>query len=323
MSTEPILRRGDRGESVRSLQRLLADQGYDPGSADGIFGAHTEAALEKFQAANGLDVDGIAGSQTWAALTGSGEAVQPGTGIAETAQPGMGTDETVQPYTETDDTVQPDTAGTATSSEVTDWTAVADDDRMRYVMELLVGRYGYPVTGAAGIVGNLWAESAVLPNRIEGSSHDTPMRARDFAGTTVDFTAEQVKNRNKASGEGPARAGAGLAQWTSTNRRRGLFAHEYNGQTLGADILFDMDAQVDYLDEELRTAYTRAHSVVNDATVTVEDASDEIVYNFEVPGSILDNGTKLARTDPRVQQTFGRRREYSARALRAYQGGQQ
>ena len=41
--------------------------------------------------------------------------------------------------------------------------------RVLRVMELLVDRYGYPVNGAAGLVGNLIAESGVLPNRIEGS----------------------------------------------------------------------------------------------------------------------------------------------------------
>lgn len=313
MSTEPILRRGDRGEPVRNLQRLLANEGYDPGAADGIFGANTEAALEKFQATYGLVVDGIAGPQTWAALTGSGETAQP---AAEPA-------DSLQPETEPADTVQPDTATTPTPGGVADWTTVPDGDRMRYVMQLLVDQYGYPVNGAAGIVGNLWAESGVLPNRIEGSSHDTPMRARDFSGTVADFTAEQVMNRNKASGEGPARAGTGLAQWTSANRRRGLFAHQYNGQSLGAAILFDMDAQVDYLDTELRSGYTHVYGVVNDAAVTVADASDEIVYSFEVPGSILENGAKLERTDARVQETFRRRREYSDRALRAYQENQQ
>jgi Phage tail lysozyme len=48
------------------------------------------------------------------------------------------------------------------------------DARVRHVMELLVKEYGYPVNGAAGIVGNLIAESAVVPNRLEGSHTGTP-----------------------------------------------------------------------------------------------------------------------------------------------------
>lgn len=62
------LRRGDRGEDVKVLQRALRRAGYDAGTIDGIFGSGTEAAVRAFQRANGLTVDGIVGSRTWAAL---------------------------------------------------------------------------------------------------------------------------------------------------------------------------------------------------------------------------------------------------------------
>jgi hypothetical protein len=130
---------------------------------------------------------------------------------------------------------------------------------MAYVMGLLVGTYGYPVTGAAGVVGNLWAESGVLPNRVEGSSAATPMRARDLSGDVCDFdfTAEEVMDRDRSAGVGPRLPGVGLAQWTSPSRRAGLFAYAPGGHVLGAAVLFDMDAQVDYLDHELTTSYAR------------------------------------------------------------------
>jgi hypothetical protein len=60
--------------------------------------------------------------------------------------------------------------------------------RMVYVMELLVDTYHYPVNAAAGIVGNLRAESGVLPSRIEGSADATPMRSRNFANVMTDFS---------------------------------------------------------------------------------------------------------------------------------------
>ena len=53
--------------------------------------------------------------------------------------------------------------------------------------------------------------------------------------------------------------------------------------------------------------------------MSVDDASDEVVYNFEVPGSILAGGAKLPRTDPRVQATFQQRRNHSQRASSVYQ----
>ena len=62
------LRSGDRGNQVKTLQRLLNALGYDCGNADGIFGAKTKAAVMKFQKAMGLVADGIVGIKTWIAL---------------------------------------------------------------------------------------------------------------------------------------------------------------------------------------------------------------------------------------------------------------
>ena len=60
--------RGDMGLTVREIQTRLADWGYGPGAVDGVYGADTEAAVRRFQAANGLEADGRAGPATLAAL---------------------------------------------------------------------------------------------------------------------------------------------------------------------------------------------------------------------------------------------------------------
>ena len=63
------LRRGDRGDQVKDLQRELNRHGAKPALAvDGDFGRGTEAAVESFQRKKKLYADGVAGSQTWAAL---------------------------------------------------------------------------------------------------------------------------------------------------------------------------------------------------------------------------------------------------------------
>ena len=62
-----VLRRGSRGAEVRYLQELLTNAGY-PVATDGVFGAATENAVKRFQEANGLEADGIAGARTWEAL---------------------------------------------------------------------------------------------------------------------------------------------------------------------------------------------------------------------------------------------------------------
>ena len=64
------LRNGMEGEDVRQLQSMLIQLGYDCGrwGADGDFGDCTEMAVRNFQRDYNLDVDGIAGKDTIAAL---------------------------------------------------------------------------------------------------------------------------------------------------------------------------------------------------------------------------------------------------------------
>lgn len=66
----PLLIRGDRGEYVKKLQRLLVSFGFNVGSAgiDGIFGVGTEMAVKNFQSVNNLSVDGKVGQKTWKQL---------------------------------------------------------------------------------------------------------------------------------------------------------------------------------------------------------------------------------------------------------------
>jgi hypothetical protein len=190
------------------------------------------------------------------------------------------------------------------------WTLRPIDDRLAYVMEKLVNSYHYPETGAAGIVGNLYAESGVLPTRIEGSGEKTPMKAQDFGGKTKTFTPKEIMTR--PAGTGPKLPGVGLAQWTSAARRSALFAIQ------GPSILFDMDAQVAFLVTEL-AANAGLNARLKATGVTVDKATDDIVYEFEVPGSVLDpDKKKLPRTDPAVQDTFKARRPLAHRALTAY-----
>ena len=63
---------GSKGEEVKKLQNALISAGYSVGNtgADGVFGSATQNAVKQYQKANGLSVDGIAGTQTQSALYG-------------------------------------------------------------------------------------------------------------------------------------------------------------------------------------------------------------------------------------------------------------
>lgn len=63
-----LLKYGSRGTGVVKIQQALNTKGFSAGAADGIYGTMTKNAVVKFQKANGLQVDGIAGRQTQSRL---------------------------------------------------------------------------------------------------------------------------------------------------------------------------------------------------------------------------------------------------------------
>ena len=127
-----------------------------------------------------------------------------------------------------------------------------------------------------------------------------------------------MMRRSASAQVGPELPGIGLAQWTSAARRSGLFAHPFNGSALGARVVFNMDAQLDYLVHELQNSFAGVQAVLVGPAVTTNDACDEVLYNFEVPGSILSGGSKLPRSNAQMQQVFAQRRPFAQRALNAY-----
>ena len=67
-SVEALSKYGSTGSEVRTIQEKLKRWGYYSGNVDGIYGSQTVAAVKRFQQKNGLQVDGIAGTQTLNAM---------------------------------------------------------------------------------------------------------------------------------------------------------------------------------------------------------------------------------------------------------------
>ena len=74
-----MLKYGNTGELVVALQTKLQQLGYYSQAIDGQYGDATVEAVKKFQTANGLTADGIAGTQTLEKLYTSGSAVSAAT----------------------------------------------------------------------------------------------------------------------------------------------------------------------------------------------------------------------------------------------------
>ena len=142
---------GMNGAAVQSVQYMLMDTGYLAGGADGIFGSATEDAVKRIQADYGLDVDGIVGSQTMAALSEA-------SGREAPAEEGVGSYQRrivmdASAYTAAD----PGNSGfTATGLRLRRGMVSVDPDVIPLGSQLYIEGYGYATAEDTGgsIVGN-------------------------------------------------------------------------------------------------------------------------------------------------------------------------
>lgn len=124
--------------------------------------------------------------------------------------------------------------------------------------------------GAAGLMGNLYAESGLRPDNLQNSyekklgyTDETYTEAVD-SGTYTGFVKDC--------------AGYGLAQWTFWSRKQGLL--EYAKEKSAS--IGDLEMQLGYLMEELGKNYKAVLSTLKTAT-TVQAASNVVLLQFERP----------------------------------------
>ena len=199
------------------------------------------------------------------------------------------------------------------------WTDIGPEYRIVYVMGRLIGNHRFSTNSAAALVGNLMIESALLPNRVERSSTGTPMRSVNRQGRVQDFTTEEIMNRSPRSG--PQYGGVGIAQWSTTrtsDRRSELFQF----RQIGAAILYDMDAQVDFMVHEIQNNFDfrDLNGVLSRSGVSIQEASDKILSDYFRPEAIIDRTTSPPRIRTRAEAAaiYDIRLRSSNEALDAY-----
>lgn len=124
--------------------------------------------------------------------------------------------------------------------------------------------------GAAGLMGNLYAESALNPHNLQ-NTYEKKLGLTDDAYTAA-VDSGSYTNFVRDS------AGYGLAQWTYWSRKEGLLAYV---RSLGASV-GDLEAQLGYLFKELSEGYTGLLATLKTAT-SVRTASDAVLTKFERP----------------------------------------
>jgi len=125
--------------------------------------------------------------------------------------------------------------------------------------------------GAAGLMGNLYAESALRPNNLQNSYE------KKLGMTDESYTAA-VDNGSYTNFVKDS-AGYGLAQWTYHTRKAALLDY---AKSIGASI-GDLDAQLGFLWKELSEGYSASVLAVLKTATTVREASDVVLTKFERP----------------------------------------
>ena len=147
---------------------------------------------------------------------------------------------------------------------------------------------GMTKAGAAGMMGNMYAESGIIVNRVEelcllrlkaAGKHYTHATYTAFVD---DGTISRSQFLNPLPGK---QYGYGLCQWTSPSRKAGLYdLCRSRSVSIG-----DLTTQLDYLVQELKTNYYGVWKILI-STPEVLTASNRVLIDFESP---VDTGTAM------------------------------
>ena len=137
------------------------------------------------------------------------------------------------------------------------------------IWSYLKGR-GLADAGAAGLMGNLYAESGLRPDNLQNSYEGK------LGMTDVEYT-ERVDSGSYTNFARDC-AGYGLAQWTYHTRKDNMQKFAYDaGMSIGY-----MEMQIGFLMQELSNSYKAVLSILKTAT-SVRAASDAVLLQFERP----------------------------------------
>lgn len=149
---------------------------------------------------------------------------------------------------------------------------------------------GLTPAGAAGLMGNLYAESGLNPQNLQNSFEkelgftDESYTSAVDSGAYEDFAADG--------------AGYGLAQWTHSSRKAALLAYaRARGRSIG-----DLDMQTGYLFQELQALFKGLWDKLR-STASVREASDCVLLQFERPAN--QSAENCARRAQLGQRFFG------------------
>lgn len=164
----------------------------------------------------------------------------------------------------------------------------------KMIWDFLMSKIGNPY-GTAGLIGNLYAESALNPEKLERTAE------KKLGVSSAEYTVRVDDGRYDAECFAHDGAGYGLAQWTYHARKAALMAYAKEcGVSIGS-----LPMQLEYLWKELQ-GYKTVLKVLR-AAVSVREASDMVMTRYEKPR----NQSESARS---------KRQRYGQKYFDAYAG---
>lgn len=142
--------------------------------------------------------------------------------------------------------------------------------------------------GTAGLMGNLYAESALRPNNLQ-DSFEKKLGYNDESYTNA-------VDSGRYSGFVRDSAGYGLAQWTFWSRKQAM----YNFIKEKGKSIADLESQLEFLVEEFKTLYPTVWNKLLKAT-SVKTASNIVLTEYEQPGN---QGDSVKATRAGYGQTY-------------------
>lgn len=135
-----------------------------------------------------------------------------------------------------------------------------------------LGELGYTKEGRAGIMGNLRAESGLIPNNLQNTAN------KRLGVTDEQYTSQVDQGTRSLDSFMHDSGGYGLAQWTYKTRKQGLYnATRQNGRSIA-----DLAGQLGFLDQEL-SGYPKGLQEFLKSTNDINKASDRFLDEFERP----------------------------------------
>lgn len=158
---------------------------------------------------------------------------------------------------------------------------------------------GMTPEGACGLIGNQYAESGFIANKVDLLCLKR-LKENGKIYTDETYTAA-IDSRKISKSEFlnplPNKSyGFGLAQWTSKERKAGLYSFTIEkGKSIA-----DEDAQLDYVLYEMNKLFPKTFNILKTAT-SVKEASDYVLVHYESPA---DTGTTIKNTRASYGQEF-------------------